>query len=82
MRSYRVYCLDGKGNIGLAEWIEANDDSDAIEKARGLKRAALQCEVWQGQRLVASLGSDDLAVCLSQPAFLPPGGSNQTHSTS
>lgn len=30
MASYRLYCLDGAGHIGLAEWLEAEDDAQAL----------------------------------------------------
>ena len=55
MPDYRLYCLDGAGRISLAEWIDAADDQAAIAKARELHGAALKCEIWQGQRLVAAL---------------------------
>ena len=55
MAAYRLYCLDGAGHIGLADWIEADTDEDAIAKARNLKPGAHRCEIWLGQRLVAKL---------------------------
>lgn len=58
MPDYRVYCLDGDGHIGFAEWIEAESDEDAITKARALRPDAHKCEVWLKQRLVAKLNSD------------------------
>ena len=57
---YRLYCLDARGNISLAEWIDAADDEDAIRQAQTLKRDAQKCEVWDGNRLVARLDSQDL----------------------
>jgi hypothetical protein len=51
MPSYRVYCLDGAGKVWAAEWIEADDDAAALEAARQFTKA-VQCEVWQGQRVV------------------------------
>jgi hypothetical protein len=57
MPDYRMYCLDGAGHMGLADWIEASDDDDAIAKARQLKPNAHSCEVWQKDRLVAKLSS-------------------------
>ena len=51
MPSYRVYCLDGAGKVWAAEWIEAGDDAAALKSARQFTEA-VQCEVWQGQRLV------------------------------
>jgi len=55
MVAYRFYCLDGAGHIGLADWIEADDDDQAIAEARKLRPQANKCEIWQGQRLVAKL---------------------------
>jgi hypothetical protein len=60
MKDYRLYCLDGAGNISLAEWIEAADDADAVGQAEWLKRGAIQCEVWQGHRLVAAIDGQQL----------------------
>jgi hypothetical protein len=54
MVAYRVYCLDGAGKVWAAEWIEAEDDSAAIESAKRFN-GAVRCEVWQSQRLVARL---------------------------
>lgn len=51
MSAYRVYCLDGAGKVWAAEWIEADDDAAALESARQFTKA-VQCEVWQGQRMV------------------------------
>ena len=56
-----LYCMDGAGNIGLSETIEAVDDQAAIEQAQALKVDALKCEVWQGRRLVAALDAKELA---------------------
>ena len=61
MQHYRLYCLDGTGSLGLAESIEATDDADAIRQAQEIKRGALKCEVWLGQRLVATLDGDALS---------------------
>lgn len=61
MHHYRVYCLDGAGKISLAEWIEAGDDADATQQAHDLKRGALKCEVWQGDRLVATIDGQALS---------------------
>ena len=55
MVAYRIYCLDGRGHIALADWIDATGDEDAIAQARDLKRDAVKCEVWHKDRLVASL---------------------------
>jgi len=57
---YRLYCLDARGQISMAEWIDAADDQDAIRQAQTLKQDAQKCEVWDGNRLVARLDSQDL----------------------
>jgi hypothetical protein len=59
MAEYRLYCLDGLGHISLADWIEAEDDVDAVKQARKMKDGALRCEVWHGKRLVARLNHHD-----------------------
>lgn len=69
MGTYRLYCLDGVGKVASAEWIdldaevaggaiEHRDDADAMamEVAERL-RDGRTCELWQGRRLVARLGS-------------------------
>jgi hypothetical protein len=60
MPEYRLYCLDGGGQIGFADWIEADGDEDAIAQARRLKRNGQKCEVWQRARLIAALDGHDL----------------------
>jgi hypothetical protein len=49
--TYRLYCLDGAGKITLAEWLEADDDADALRKA-GERSDYVSCEVWDRGRLV------------------------------
>ena len=61
MADYRLYCLDGGGRINLADWIEADSDEEAIAHARRLEHGAAKCEVWQRNRLVATLDARDLA---------------------
>ena len=61
MADYRLYCLNGKGGLGLAELVAARSDEEAIRTARLLKYDALKCEIWQDNRLVASLDAYDLA---------------------
>jgi hypothetical protein len=61
MSRYKLYCMQSQGNLHFAEWIEAQNDADAIETARRLKRDALKCEVWDGRRLVAVLDARELA---------------------
>jgi hypothetical protein len=55
MADYRLYCLDGDGHIGLADWIEAGTDEEAIRKARALRPDAHRCEIWLKTKLVAKL---------------------------
>ena len=61
MASHRLYCLDGAGRISLADWIRAADDEDAVRQARLMKNRSLECEVWRGDRLVATLNVQDVA---------------------
>jgi hypothetical protein len=61
MADYRLYYLDGAGRINLAEWISAAGDEDAIRQARDLKLNALKCEIWLGERLVATLDAKQLS---------------------
>jgi hypothetical protein len=55
MADYRLYCLDRAGHIGLADWIEAATDYEAIAQARKLRPDAHKCEVWLKNRLVAKI---------------------------
>jgi len=57
MAEYRVYCLDGQGQIGLADWIEAESDDEALAKTRALRPDAYKCELWLKNRLVAKLNA-------------------------
>jgi hypothetical protein len=61
MPDYRLYCLDGAGRITLADWIEADSDEDAIEKARIKRQGARKCEIWERRRLVKTLDAQDLS---------------------
>lgn len=54
MAGYRLYCLDGVRKVSSAEWIDADDDEAAIEVAKETHDGH-ECELWQGQRLVARL---------------------------
>ena len=58
MAQYRLYCLDAEGMSVAAEWIEAGTDGEAIDQAR-LLQGLRQCEVWLGNRLVATLTDFD-----------------------
>jgi hypothetical protein len=61
MPEYRLYCLDGGGQIGFADWFEADNDGHAIAQARRLKHNGQKCEVWRRTHLVATLNGHDLA---------------------
>jgi len=61
MQQHRLYCLDAMGRIGLPEWFQAPDDAAAIRQAQVLRRGALKCEVWLGNRLVATLDGSALS---------------------
>lgn len=54
MPSYRLYRLDGAGNIMTAEWVEADGDDDALEQARVRCKVGAY-EVWERSRLVARM---------------------------
>jgi len=54
MPDYRLYCLDGVGKIGTGEWLDAKNDDEAIVIAR-LKRLHTKCELWEQNRLVATI---------------------------
>ena len=53
--AYRIYCMDGAGSIHLADWIDAKSDDEAVKVAREMHPDATKCEVWDKDRLVASL---------------------------
>ncbi|MFL6842177.1 MAG: hypothetical protein ACJ8D2_07010 [Sphingomicrobium sp.] len=61
MPDYRLDCLDGEGRISLADWIEAETDEEAIERARTMQHGARKCEIWQRRRLVKTLNAQDLS---------------------
>lgn len=52
MAGYRLYKLDGVGNIAEAKWLDASDDDDAVRQARD-HDPQFACEIWAGDRLVA-----------------------------
>ena len=56
MLSYRLYRLDGAGKIMTAEWIEAENDEDALEKARARCKIG-GYELWDRNRLVGQGGA-------------------------
>ena len=54
MKTYRVYCYDGRHKILTADWLVAASDEEAIAKAEA-KGFGSKCEIWDGRRLVAEL---------------------------
>lgn len=52
MPAYRHYRLDGAGNISEAEWIDANDDDEAVRKVAA-RNLAYASEIWDRDRRVA-----------------------------
>ena len=58
---YRLYCLDGRGGIDFADWIEADTDEMAIAAARQIEQGAQKVEIWQRNRLVATLDAQALS---------------------
>jgi hypothetical protein len=51
MASYRFYFLDDSEHINKADYVECQDDRDALEKARGFCDA-FHIDVWDGTRRV------------------------------
>jgi len=58
-REYRIYTYDGIRRIVTSDWIKASSDEEAIAHARAL--ASTRCELWDGDRLIAELGTEDRA---------------------
>lgn len=52
---YRIYHLDRAGRVSSADWLDADGDQAAIGAARDCN--TLQCELWQGRRLVTKLAA-------------------------
>jgi hypothetical protein len=51
--SYRLYRLDGAGNIVGADWLEAQEDEDALREVHERLDGA-RFELWDRSRLVSS----------------------------
>jgi len=51
LANFRLYRLDGAGKIGSAEWLEADDESHALELARELN-SETTVEIWNRNKLV------------------------------
>lgn len=57
MLDYRLYCLGGDGRFIKAHDFVAEDDDEAIAKAKSLKLQS-KCELWEHDRLVAEISAD------------------------
>lgn len=55
---YQLYCKDEAGRAHEAEWLDAKNDDEAIVLARSRKLHG-PCEVWNGNRLVATILQND-----------------------
>ena len=54
MADYKLFCFDGAGKLWVDDWISADSDEKAVAAARAI-RDAVKCEVWQRDRLVATI---------------------------
>jgi hypothetical protein len=54
MPEYRLYCIGGDGHFEKSHEIVADDDDDALTKARALK-LPVKCELWERGRMVAKI---------------------------
>ena len=54
MATYRLYHMDGLGKIGRVEYLEANDDRDAVHLACE-RQLSVSAEVWDRDRFVAEI---------------------------
>lgn len=61
MPAYRLYCLDGAGGFLRARWIAADDDEQAVIYVRARECDDHHCELWERDRLVASIARRDAA---------------------
>jgi hypothetical protein len=55
--NYRLYRLDGAGQIVTADWIEAERDEDALREAH-VRVEGAEHELWQRGRLVARISAE------------------------
>ena len=56
--NYRLYSVDDFYFL-KSEWLEAADDQEAIAAAQAANPGS-RCELWDGQRLVATFGPEIL----------------------
>lgn len=63
MPSYMIFRIDlDSRRRSPSEWLEADDDDEALESARSLADGT-KCEVWLKTRLVGIVGAKSEAVC-------------------
>ncbi len=60
MPTYRVYRVSNSGQMKLVQELSVAGDKEAIEAAKGFHSDARKCEIWEGSRLVAEIGTRDL----------------------
>jgi hypothetical protein len=60
MREYKLYCMGNDGRIEKRHDIYANDDLDALDRARELC-AEYEIEIWQGSQLLTRVAKDGTA---------------------
>ena len=58
MTEYRLYCLNDQGRFKKSHDIMADDDEEALDKARELK-LPVKCELWEHGRMVGTLEPRD-----------------------
>lgn len=59
LKTYRVYCYDHVQHVVSSDLIKACSDDEVVEKATAAGFGT-RCEIWEGNRLVAQLGSERL----------------------
>ena len=57
MREYKLYCIGIDGLVEKRHAVYANDDLDALDRARGLCHE-YEIEIWQGDQLLTSVAKD------------------------
>ncbi len=67
---YRLYCIDQAGKAeGTAQIVEANSDDEAIVLSR-IKKLPVRCELWERDRLVATIPPFDIPASAGQKTSL------------
>jgi hypothetical protein len=54
MPEYRLYCMNDRGGISKSHEINAQNDEQALDRARAMK-LPVHCELWDHGRLVGKL---------------------------